>query len=311
MEYRHIVHLATAARSGSLTAAAAALGISQPALSKSISAFERAVGVPLLERGRFGVRPTRYGEAVIARGSVIEAEIRGVAEEIAALRQAAHVRVAVGCGPSEATRLLPQTLAGLSRSHPEIRVTVLYGLNETLMPMVKKGEIEFALSSVPRTASDPDLAHQVLHADSAAVIARPDHPLAQRRQVVPADLLGQRWVLARRRELERRALDELFLDAGFKPVEAEIETTSAVLLKTLVMQGEFLSFLPRELIHWEEQAGQLTVLAVDTPPWERLVGITSRRRGTLTSAAKTLVRALKEQGSLVHPSRFVLSRQAG
>jgi DNA-binding transcriptional LysR family regulator len=293
MDYKHIVHLAAAVRCGSLTAAARALGVSQPALSKSIKAFEADIGVQLVERGRFGVRATRYGEAVIARSSVIEAEIRGVAEEIAALRQAGSIRVTIGCGPSEATRLLPETLAGLSRRHPEIRVTVLYGLNETLMPMVKKGEIEFALSSVPRTASDPDLTHTVLHSDSAAVIARPDHPLAGRRQLLPADLLGQRWVLARRRELERRALDDLFLDAGFKPVEAEIETTSAVLLKTVVMQGDYLSFLPRELIHWEEQAGLLTVLPVTAPAWERLVGVTARRRGTLTSAARTLVRELK------------------
>jgi DNA-binding transcriptional LysR family regulator len=296
MDYKHIVHLATAVRCGSLTAAASALGISQPALSKSIRAFERSVGVRLLERGRFGVRSTDYGEAVIARGSVIEAEIRGVSEEIAALRRSGNVRVTIGCGPSEATRLLPETLAALNRRHPEIRVTVLYGLNETLMPMVKKGEIEFALSSIPRTASDPDLAHQILHSDTAAVIARPDHPLARRTRVTPADLVGQRWVLARRRELERKALDELFLEAGFKPVEAEIETTSAVLLKTVVMQGDYLSFLPRELIYWEEQAKLLTVLAVNAPPWERLVGITSRRRGTLTSAAKSLVAALKARG---------------
>jgi DNA-binding transcriptional LysR family regulator len=294
MDYRRILHLGTAARLGSLTAAASELGISQPALSKSLRGFEQALGVRLLERGRFGVRPTRFGEAVIARGHVIEAEIRGVAEEIAALRRAGSVRVVMGCGPSEATRLLPETLAVFSRRHPEIRVTVLYGLNETLMPMVKRGEIEFALSSIPRTASDPDLSHRILHSDEAAVIARPDHPLARRRTVTPADLLGQRWVLARRRELERRALDELFLDAGLKPVEAEIETTSAVLLKTLVLQGEFLSFLPREMIHWEEQAGLLVVLPVNASRWERLVGITSRRRGTLTSAAKALVGALGE-----------------
>jgi DNA-binding transcriptional LysR family regulator len=297
MDYKHILHLATAVRCGSLTAAAGALGISQPALSKSIRAFESAIGVQLVERGRFGVRPTRYGEAVVARGSVIEAEIRGVAEEIAALRQSASVRVTIGCGPSEATRLLPATLAALSGSHPEIRVTVLYGLNETLMPMVKKGEIEFALSSVPRTASDPDLTHLVLHSDTAAVIARPDHVLARRKHLQPADLVGQRWVLARRRELERRALDDLFLEAGFKPVEADIETSSAVLLKTVVMQGEYLSFLPRELIHWEERAGLLTVLPVTAPPWERLVGITSRRRGTLTTAARTLVKALRARAA--------------
>ena len=153
MDYKHIVHLATAARCGSLTAAAGVLGISQPALSKSIRAFESSLGVRLLERGRFGVRATVYGDAVIARGSVIDAEIRGVSEEIAALRRTGNVRVSIGCGPSEATRLLPETLAVLSRRHPELRVTVLYGLNETLMPMVKKGEIEFALSSVPRGLS--------------------------------------------------------------------------------------------------------------------------------------------------------------
>lgn len=302
MEYKQIVHLATAVRCGSLTAAAGALGISQPALSKSIRAFERSLGVQLLERGRFGVRANDYGEAVIARGSVIEAEIRGVSEEISALRRAGNARLVLGCGPSEATRLLPATLAEFGRHHPEIRITVLYGLNETLMPMVKKGEIEFALSSIPRTASDPDLSHQILCRDDAAVIARPEHPLARRSRLAPADLLGQRWVLPRRRELERKALDDLFLEAGLKPVEAEIETTSAVLLKTVVMQGDYLSFLPRELIHWEAQAGLLTVLAVDSPPWERLVGITSRRRGTLSSAARGLVAALRAQCAAWYPA---------
>src|SRR5690606_27146903 len=120
-------------------------------------------------------------------------------------------------GPSEATRLLPRTLSRLGQTHPDLRVTVLYGLNETLMPMVKRGDIEFALSSVPRTATDPDLSHQILLDDSAAVIARGAHPLAGRRRLLPRDLVGWRWILARRRELERKALDDLFLDAGFKP----------------------------------------------------------------------------------------------
>jgi molybdate transport repressor ModE-like protein len=296
-DYRRIVHLAAAVRHGSLTAAARELGISQPALTKSLNALERAVGVPVLERGRFGVRPTRYGEAIIARGEVIEAELRKVGDEIRALRDAQAMRVTIGCGPSEATRLLPQTLTALGRQRPELRVTVLYGLNETLMPMVKRGEIEFALSSVPRTASDPELSHEMLFADSAAVVARPDHPLARRRRVTPNDLVGYRWVLARRRELERKALDEVFLDAGLKPPEAEIETTSAVLLKTLVIQGDYLSFMPREMIHWEEQAGQLVALDVAAPTWERLVGITSRRRGRLTAAAKLLVAALRKESA--------------
>ncbi len=299
IDYRRIVHLATAVRCASLSAAAAELGVSQPALSKSIAALEASLGVTLLERGRFGVRPTRFGEAIVDRGNVLEAEIRGIVDDIAVMKRAASARLVIGCGPSEATRLLPQTLLAFARDRPEVRVTVLYGLNETLMPMVKRGDIEFALSSVPRTASDPDLVHETLYGDSAAVVARADHPLAQRRRIAPRDLLGERWVLARRRELERKALDDLFLEAGLRPPDPLAETTSAILLKTMVLQGDVLSFLPRELIHWEARAGQLVCLDVVAPAWGRMVGITTRRRGRVGSVARALVGALRAQCAMV------------
>ena len=257
--------------------------------------------MPVLERGRFGATPTEYGEALIARGRAIEAELRAAADEVDAIRGARRGRVVVGCGPSEATRLLPLALEALHAGDPGLRVTVLYGLNEALMPMVRRGEVDFALSSVPRTASDPELQHETLHTDTAVVVAHADHPLAARRGVRPADLAGQRWVLARRHELERRALDDLFLQAGLRPIDAEIETTSAVLMKTVVLQGRHLSFLPREMIHWEERAGLLRPVAVAAPQWARAVGITRRRRGRITEAAAALVAA----------QRSVAPRQAG
>ena len=67
MDYRRIQHFLAAVRHGNLTEAAATLEISQPALSKSIKALEKSIGARLLERGRFGVRPTPYGEALVAR----------------------------------------------------------------------------------------------------------------------------------------------------------------------------------------------------------------------------------------------------
>lgn len=293
LDPRRIAHLTAAARCGSLTAAAAELGLTQPALSKSIRALERVLGVPVLERGRFGAVPTEYGEALIARGRTIEAELRAAADEVDAIRDARRGRVVVGCGPSEATRLLPLALEALHARDPGLRTTVLYGLNEALMPMVRLGEVDFALSSVPRTASDPELQHETLHTDSAVVVAHADHPLAARRSVTPAELAGQRWVLSRRNELERRALDDLFLQAGLKAIGAEIETTSAVLMKTVVLQGRHLSFLPREMIYWEERAGLLRPVAVAGPQWARAVGITRRRRGRISEGAAALVAALR------------------
>jgi DNA-binding transcriptional LysR family regulator len=290
---RRIAHLTVAVRCGSLSAAAQELALTQPALSKSIRALERALGVPVIERGRFGVRPTAFGDALVARGRAIEAELRAAADAVRALRGSQRRRVVVGCGPSEATRLLPMALESLAASEPGLQVTVLSGLNEALMPMVRHSEVDFALSSVPRTASDPQLAHETLHVDTAVVIAHAEHPLAARRSVRPAELAGGRWVLARRRELERRAFDELFLQAGLRPIEAEVETTSPVLMKPLVLAGAHLSFMPREMIHYEVRAGLLRALPVAAPQWARSVGITRRRHAKDTPAAAALAAALR------------------
>ena len=285
-----------------MTAAAAELEISQPALSKSVKALEKSLGVRLLERGRFGVTPTPYGEALVAHGSVIEAELRNAVGEIDALKGATRGHVLVGCGPTEATRLLPQALLAMLHTHPELKVSVLYGLNESLMPLVKNGEVDFALSSVPARAADADLVHDQLLGEAGAVVARSGHALARRRSVAPADLLTQVWILARRRELERVAFDDLFRAHELEPPEPVIESTSTVLMKAVVMQSDMLTFIPRELIWWEEKAGQLVALNVSGSQWVRRVGITRRRRGSLSPAARLLIEALKRAAQNLAPA---------
>ena len=302
MDYRRIQLFLAAVRHGNMTEAAAELEISQPALSKSVKALEKSLGVRLLERGRFGVIPTPYGEALVAHGSVIEAELRNALGEIDALKGATRGHVLVGCGPTEATRLLPQALLAMLGTHPELKVSVLYGLNESLMPLVKNGEVDFALSSVPARATDTDLVHDQLFNEAAAVVARSGHPLARRRSVAPVDLLEQRFILARRRELERVAFDELFRAHDLLPPEAVIESTSTVLMKAVVMQSDILTFIPRELIWWEEKAGQLVALNVTGSQWVRRVGITRRRRGSLSPAARLLIEALKHTAQDLAPA---------
>jgi DNA-binding transcriptional LysR family regulator len=289
--------LAAIVRERSFSRAADFLGISQPALSKNIRGMERALGVQLLERGRFGALPTPFGLALVRHADAIAAELRSAVQEIDALRVARTGLVCVGCGPSEATRLLPMALNRIRARSPGINVTVLYGLNEALTPMVKHGEVDFALSSIPARSSDPDLRLIRLHEDRAAVIVRSGHPLTSRRGPLNAShLVGQEWVLARAPELERRALDELFTAAGLEPPRVSLETTSAVLMKTMVIQSDLLTFLPRELIYWEERAGLLTALKLAVPSWHRIVGLTLRVRAGVNPAAQTVMDVLREVG---------------
>jgi DNA-binding transcriptional LysR family regulator len=289
--------LAQIVRHRSFSKAAESMGISQPALSKNIRSLERTLGVQLLERGRFGAMPTAFGLALVRHADSIDAELRSAEQEIEALRVARGGHTCIGCGPSEATRLLPTALSRLRNSSPGIRVTIQYGLNAALMPMVKHGEVDFALSSIPARCPDPDLKQLRLHEDRAAVIARLGHPLLGRREpLTAADLSDQQWILATKLELERLALDQVFLEAGLAPPEDAIETTSAVLMKTLVMQSDFLTFLPRELIYWEERAGFLAPLSLEGPAWRRNVGVTMRARAGLNPAAQALIKTLQEVG---------------
>ena len=294
IDLRRLRHLRAAIEEGSLTNAAAHLGLTQPALSASIKSLEIELGVPLLKRHRAGVVATRYAELLAAHAASIEVELASAWNRVTQLRGAEAVSVRIGCGPSEATRLLPMAIDRLRQAHPEVRVFVEYGLNEVLMPLVRRGEIAFALSSIPHTAVDPDLFHETLHVDDAVVVSRTGHPLARRRVLQGDDLQRYPWVLARRWELERKALDELIAEAGMKPIEPAIETTSAILMKTLVLQSDYLTFVPREMIHWEVRADLLRPLMGFRSSWERHVGITTRREAELAQPAARLADALRE-----------------
>ena len=74
---------------------------------------------------------------------------------------------------------------------------------------------------------------------------------------------------------------------------AQVETTSTVLMKSMVMHSDALTFIPKELIYWEAQAGQLKALEATGNQWERRVGITRRRKATLSPASQLLMQAVK------------------
>lgn len=293
LDLRRIRHLRAALVEGSLTGAAAQLGLTQPALSASIKSLETDLGVRLLERHRSGVTPTPYAESLMTHARSIEHELDGAWSDLTRLKGSQVIGLRIGCGPSESARLLPLALRHLQAVQPGLGVFVEYGLNEMLMPMVRRGDIACALSSIPRSATHPDLEHEPLHVDTAVVVARVGHPLAARRSLAPKDLAAWPWVLARKWELERKALDDWFAQAGLKPVEPQVETTSADLMKALVAQSDFLTFVPHEMIHWEERADLLRPLKGLRSPWERHVGITTRRDEPLSDAAGLFVASLR------------------
>ncbi|MBB5121708.1 LysR family transcriptional regulator [Streptomyces eurocidicus] len=186
------------AEHGTFTAAAAALGYTQSAVSRQIASIERAAGTELLERRRDGVRLTPAGRLVMRRATVVLDEIGQAARELSGLPEPGGT-VRLGWVPSAGTTLVPRALAALRRSDPGVRVISREGGTPALVRALRAGSIDLALpaSAPPFRAPDaesPPLALQTLTERALCLAVPAAHPPARGDFVDVADLRGQRWI---------------------------------------------------------------------------------------------------------------------
>jgi len=294
MELNQLRHFLTAARLHNLTLAARELDISQPALSKSIRLLEQQLGAVLFERGRFGVRLTRMGEAVLMHSQAIEAQTQSLKTQVEGLKRGHAGLVRIGCGASAATALIPVALSRFAKKRPDVKFNVLYGLNRSLLPWVRSGDIEFALSFAPTFSGDSDLIYEPLYNEIGCIVARKDHPLAGTRSVSTARLAGCKWVLSQSLPLDRLWFQNIFLSRGIDPPDVTVETDSTVLMQSLVASSDFVTILPRDLLSQGAEQGLVVELKTEVPRWSGSVGITRRRRGALSPAGAAFRDEIKD-----------------
>jgi DNA-binding transcriptional LysR family regulator len=185
------------AERGSFTAAAAALGYTQSAVSRQVAALESALGVPVFQRHRTGVRLTPRGRAVLRHATVALDEIDAALRVVRVPSTTRTVRL--GVFPSAGVSLLPRTLVALRRTHPELAVTTREGATPALVRALRAGSLDLAVVAAsppfrPLDAESPELAVRVVGEGELRVAVPADHPLADRDAIDVADLAGQRWI---------------------------------------------------------------------------------------------------------------------
>ena len=186
------------AERGTLTAAAAALGYTQSAVSRQIAALERAAGAPLLERRHDGVRLTPAGRIVLRRAATVIDQVDATARELAGLPdEPATVRL--GWFTSAGAVLVPRALVALRQTHPAITVTTREGSTPALVRALRAGTLDLAIlaSAPPFRPPDnetPALRLRTLTERGLCIALPASHPLARGEFVDVADLHGQRWI---------------------------------------------------------------------------------------------------------------------
>ncbi|GAA3085478.1 LysR family transcriptional regulator [Streptomyces roseofulvus] len=194
LELRHLKTVRAIAEAGSLTRAATALGLAQPALSAQLKRIERTLGGALFTRGRDGVRATALGDLVLDRARVVLPAVSGLQEEAVRFARdgAAGHRLGGTHGP-----LLGGLVDRLARAEPDAEVTTYTSWSEREVARgVVAGRLDFALVGVCGESSPPEagrLAWTEVARDPVYVMLATEHPLAARPQVALAELAAEGW----------------------------------------------------------------------------------------------------------------------
>jgi LysR family transcriptional regulator, low CO2-responsive transcriptional regulator len=301
--------LAAVVRSGRVTGAADALGVTPPAASLQLRQLEETFQVALVERAADGVRPTDAGREVLAAAERVEAALGECADAIAALRGIEGGRVAVGV-ISTAKYFAPRALAAFKRAHPNVEMRVLVGNRRETLAALEAFELDLAVMGRPPEAFEVERA--VLGDHPHVIIAAPDHPAVGRERVALADLAGEEFLLRESGSGTRILTERLFAEAGLGP-PAGAELGSNETIKQAVMAGMGVALLSAHTVAAEARDGRLAVLDVEGLPAVRQWFVVKRREKRLLPAARALWDHLARSGGdyLPDTSTFLPRRRAG
>jgi DNA-binding transcriptional LysR family regulator len=302
MDPTKLQHFLAVLETGHYARAAQRLGISQPAVSKSIKTLETELGVRLFDRGQFGAEPTRFAARLAGRAKLILAEGHLARAEMAALRGAKAGQIAIGAGISFASRILPQAIERYRRRWPRVSVTVDVGMSGALFPALLRGKYDLVISAPPISLQvDPELTHEKLFDEIDSIVVGPGHPLLVNPPETLADISKFPWLVAGRSGLWDYICTS-FVQAGVEPPSDIVRTDSETLAKGLLAQGPYLCLLGRELYANEMQAGRLFEVALPGFGDTRPAYITTRRRSPLQLAARNMVQVLRAVCAAERPS---------
>ncbi|MBE9498805.1 MULTISPECIES: LysR family transcriptional regulator [Streptomyces] len=241
---RHIKTFHEVVRAGSYSAAARALGYTQPAITQQMKALERSVGTPLFVRVGRRMRLTEAGEALARHSEVILESISTARQQMESLTRLRAGKVTVCAFPSAGATLVPEALAELAAEHPGIRVELQEDEPPESLRRVVRGECDITLAfTYPglREQVPEELVEIPLLEDQLTVLLPTGHPMARRRAVQLRELADERWIAGCLR-CRANFLHEC-AELGFAP-EIAFTTDDNLVVQSLVAEGLGVAMVP-------------------------------------------------------------------
>ncbi|GAA0722183.1 LysR substrate-binding domain-containing protein [Dokdonella soli] len=260
------------ASAGSVRAAADQLGLTQPAASMALAELERLLGAPLFDRQQRRLRLNAHGRELLPRAREIVERMR----ELGGRAADAEPRgmLAVGASNTIGNYLVGELLGGFVAACPAVKLSLRVANSAEILA----GVLDFSLDigCIEGPLEHADVERIAWRRDELKVCVRTDHPLARRRRLRAADLVGQRWILRESGSATR----SIFEDASrgvLGPLDVALELGQSEAIKQAVIAGLGIACLPGAAIDEAIAAGRLVALRTPFLVLERTLALIVHR----------------------------------
>ena len=274
-----------------LTTAAEDLCLTQPALSKSLRRLEDELGVPLFHRTPAGMIPTTYGVTLGRRARLIQLESLSARTELQLLREGGFGSITVGIGPLWSVFAMSEVIADLVKHQSKVRVKVISGVLDTLLPQLLKGELDIVCVALD-FPDHPELVKDYLFDTEHVVVAHENHPLAAIPIVVPEDLLEYPFVGFANDYAGLERMEKYFAINGAQSPGLSVEANSLEMLFSLLETGTFLASFSAQVLDRCQQIGLCRINLAESF-WGFKVGAVYRRAPQPSALVGMMLSALK------------------
>lgn len=307
MDARRLRYFAAVAEQGSFAQAAAALHVTQPAISMAVRRLEEELGHTLIERHLKPMTLTGFGQAVLRSWQVHALEHQRLIRELRGMADLNEGQVSLILGATFPLRPVVAALESLRRDFPGFRMSITMGTYSGNLQTMIDGEVDMILSQLPARGPDSRFAHEPLLSDRFHAVCRHSHPLASKADVSWEDLLLYPWSAGGPFDAFLAGWSEVFAAHEVTAPVPVLQTTSTVATMAALVEHDYLAMLPVGCIAKELASGFIKVLPVRGLEWAQEKGASWLAARALSPATTAYLQELRLQLQLIDAAEASVS----
>lgn len=302
IKLRHLACFVEVAGQRSFVRAAAALAMTQPAVSKAIAELEAELGVAVFQRSRRGVELTPYGETFRRFAGASLAALRQGVETVSQVRRAGGPVLSIGALPTVAAGIMPEAVRRAKQDGLAATVRITTGPNDYLVERLKAGTLDLVVGRLADPAAMKGLAFEPLYSEELAFVCRAGHPLDGIGAVDLARIADFTVLMPIAGSIIRPDVDRLLIARGVPAPADVIETVSPSFGRAYLAATDAIWIISRGVVADDLARGTLVRLPVDAAEARGPVGLTTRADTPPAPAAERAMRFVRAVAAEWHPA---------